>query len=716
MIFSGKTLQVSLLDSGIAEMCFDRQEGSVNVFDELALSEAKEAVAAIAANSQVTAVMISSNKQVFIAGADINEFNTSFAREEDEIAKWLIEINTTIFDAFEDLQVPTVAALNGAALGGGFEMALAADYRVMSKKAIVGFPETSLGIIPGWGGTVRLPRLIGAENAIEWIAGGKNQKADTALANGAVDAVVEHDKVREAALSLLQQCLDGKLNYLSKRQEKLEPLKFNEIEATMAFSSAKAMLFAKVGPNYPAPMVALETIEKAAGFGREGAIKLEAKANAMLARTLVAKNLVGLFQGDQQLGKTANEWSKTVKPVTKSAVLGAGIMGGGIAYQTALKGTPIVMKDIAQAGIDLGLSEATKLLSKGVKRGRMTPEKMAEVLNRIQPTLSYDGFDQVDVAVEAVVENPNVKKVVLAETEKHLRDDAILASNTSTISITELATALDAPENFCGMHFFNPVHQMPLVEIIRGEKTSDETVAKVVNYALAMGKKAVVVNDCPGFLVNRILFPYLNSFIDLVKRGVDFARIDKVMEKFGWPMGPAYLSDVIGLDTILHGGETFAEGFPDRAKVDYESAWDVLFKAERLGQKSGKGFYAYEPDKRGRIKKVIDSDVATLLAPVVDAPLEISDEQIIEQLMLSMGLEAVRCLQDNIAANAVDVDMSLIYGVGFPAFRGGILRYLDTIGISAVVQKSEQYSALGGRFVVPEMLLKMADNGESFYA
>ncbi len=719
MKFSGNAITVQSTDDGIAELCFDLQDESVNKFNALTLDELKEATTAIAADTSIKGVIVTSGKPVFIVGADITEFGALFGGSEESVREKILGINFEIFNAFEDLPVPTVAAINGIALGGGLEMALVCDYRVMSETAKIGLPETKLGIIPGYGGTTRLPRLIGADNAIEWIASGKEQKAEQAHKCGAVDAVVAPELLRDAAVSLLKQCIDGKLDFQAKRREKLEPLKLGKIEATMVFETSKAFVAGQAGPHYPAPVTAIKVMEKAAGMSRDDALKEEASGIAKMAGTLTAKNLVGLFLGDQVLGKTAKDLAKKARKVERAAVLGAGIMGGGIAYQSARKGTPIIMKDIAQAGIDLGLTEASKLLSKQVERGRMSAAEMAGVLARIQPSLGYDGFDNVDVVVEAIVENPKVKHAVLAETEAQIRDDAILASNTSTISITHLAEPLKRPENFCGMHFFNPVHRMPLVEIIRGEKTGEEAVARTVAYALAMGKKPVVVNDCPGFLVNRILMPYFGAFMGLVKRGVDFVSIDRSMERFGWPMGPAYLADVVGIDTGVHAGAVMAAGFPERMKYDFKTCHDVMFENERFGQKNGRGYYAYEPDKKGRPKKIVDESVAALLAPVVDGSETMSKEEIVDSMMIPMCLEAVRCLEDGIAASATDVDLSLIYGIGFPPFRGGALHYIDDYGMAEFVAKADELAEAAGPlralYQPTEKLREMAASGGAFF-
>ncbi|WP_339843606.1 fatty acid oxidation complex subunit alpha FadB, partial [uncultured Cobetia sp.] len=547
MIYSGKTLTVEANQDAIALLTLDLEGESVNKLASYVLKELGEAVEAIKATADLKGLVIRSAKEAFVVGADITEFHQMFEKDE----AFLIDMNMNIhgiFNAIEDLPFPTVTAINGLALGGGCEITLTTDFRVMADSAKIGLPETKLGIIPGWAGCVRLPRLIGADNAIEWICGGTENRADKALAVGAVDAVLPVAELDAAALDILARANAGELDYQARRLEKTSPLKLNAIEQMMAFETAKGFVAGKAGPHYPAPVEAIKVIQKGAGESRERAQAIEAKTFARMALTDVAFNLVGLFMNDQVVKKKAKGYEKQASEIKQAAVLGAGIMGGGIAYQSASKGTPILMKDINGEAIELGLKEARKLFGKGVERGKLTTEKMAQGLSNIRPTLSYGDFGNVDLVVEAVVENPKVKASVLAELEDNVAEDAILTSNTSTISITRLAESLKRPENFCGMHFFNPVHRMPLVEVIRGEKSSDAAIAATVAYARQMGKTPIVVNDCPGFLVNRVLFPYFGGFSLLVEKGADYQRVDKVMEKFGWPMGPAYLLDVVGLD------------------------------------------------------------------------------------------------------------------------------------------------------------------------
>ncbi|MEA3250358.1 MAG: fatty acid oxidation complex subunit alpha FadB [Pseudomonadota bacterium] len=716
MIYQGSALSVVKRSDGIAMLTFDLQGESINKLSSTVIAQLREAIDALDTEQGITGLVIASAKDVFIVGADITEFHALFAKGED----YLVDMNQQVhalFNRIEDLPFPTVTAINGLALGGGFEVTLTTDFRVMADSAQVGLPETKLGILPGWGGCVRLSRLTGADNAIEWIAAGSQNGADQALKIAAVDAVVPGERLEAAALDILARASDGELDYRARRAEKTGPLKLNAIEQMMVFETAKGYVAGKAGPHYPAPIEAIKVIQKGAGENRERAQAIEAKAFAKLALSDVCYNLVGLFLNDQLVKKKGSQYERKAAPVNRAAVLGAGIMGGGIAYQSAYKGTPILMKDINEEAVQLGLKEARKLLSKQVERGKLTTEQMAEALSNIRPTLSYGDFGEVDLIVEAVVENSKIKDAVLTEVEGQVGEHTILTSNTSTISINRLAQNLKRPENFCGMHFFNPVHRMPLVEVIRGEKTSDAAVAATVAYARKMGKTPIVVNDCPGFLVNRVLFPYFGGFSFLVEQGADYERVDKVMEKFGWPMGPAYLLDVVGMDTAVHANEVMAEGFPERMARDEKTAIQVMYENGRLGQKNGKGFYRYEEDKKGKPRKVSDEQARALVGEVAVAKREFEDDEIVARMMVPLCMESVRCLEDGIVGTPAEADMALIYGIGFPPFRGGALRYIDAMGVAEFVALAERLAEeLGPLYAPTRRLREMAANGERFYS
>ncbi len=699
MLYKGDTLYLDWLEDGIAELVFDAP-GSVNKLDTATVASLGHALDVLEKQSDLKGLLLRSEKAAFIVGADITEFLSLFLVPEEQLSQWLHFANS-VFNRLEDLPVPTISAVNGYALGGGCECVLATDYRLATPDLRIGLPETKLGIMPGFGGSVRLPRLLGA---------------DQALKIGLVDGVVAAEKLRDGALAILRQAMNGDLDWKAKRQPKLEPLKLSKIEAAMSFTIAKGMVAQTAGKHYPAPITAVKTIEAAARLGREEALVLENKSFVPLAHTNEARALVGIFLNDQYVKAKAKKLTKDVETPKHAAVLGAGIMGGGIAYQSAWKGVPVVMKDISDKSLTLGMTEAAKLLNKQLERGKIDGLKLAGVISTIQPTLEYSGFDRVDVVVEAVVENPKVKKAVLAETEAKVRPDTVLASNTSTIPISELASVLQRPENFCGMHFFNPVHRMPLVEVIRGEKTSDNTIAKVVAWASKMGKTPIVVNDCPGFFVNRVLFPYFAGFSQLLRDGADFRKVDKVMEKqFGWPMGPAYLLDVVGIDTAHHAQAVMAAGFPQRMQKDYRDAIDALFDANRFGQKNGLGFWRYKDDSKGKPKKEEDAAVDSLLADVSQSKRDFSDEEIIARMMIPMVNEVVRCLEEGIIASPAEADMALVYGLGFPPFHGGAFRWLDTIGSAKYLDMAQQYQHLGPLYEVPAGLRDKARHNEAYY-
>ncbi len=711
-LYEGQSLRCEMLDNGIAEVIFDSKNGSVNKFDKATLAELQAVIEVLNATEGIKGAIVTSAKGVFIVGADINEFLAMFNDTREQMIEWCEQANG-IFSGFEDLPFPTAVAINGFALGGGMEMALACDFRIATAAARVGLPETQLGIIPGFGGTTRLPRLIGFDNAIEWIATAKPQRPEAALKVGAIDAVVAPEVLKQVTIQMVTDAANDQLDWKNRRAQKQQPLMLNKMESTMAFNVAKGVVGAKALPHYPAPMEAIRVIEESARLSRDEALKIEHDGFVNVCQTSQARAMVQIFLSDQLLKGKAKIAAKTAsKEIKQAAVLGAGIMGGGIAYQSASKGIPVVMKDINQPALDLGMNTAIKILSKGVQLGKLNADKMAKTVAMITPSLDYAAVKNADLVVEAVVENPKVKDIVLQEVEGIIADDAILTSNTSTISIDLLATNLKRPENFCGMHFFNPVHKMPLVEVIRGEKTSDETIAATVAYASAMGKSAVVVKDCPGFYVNRVLFPYFRGFSILMNEGADFRQIDKVMTKFGWPMGPAHLLDVVGLDTAYHCAHVLAEGFPQRMAIIDGDVVAKLYDEKKFGQKTGTGFYAYGVDKKGRAKKDFVDDVFT----VIGTPnKEYQSQEIIDRMMIPLIFEVARCLDEGIVATAEEADMALLFGIGFPPFRGGALKYADEIGLANIVATAEKYQSLGVCYEVPESFKQMIADNKSFY-
>jgi 3-hydroxyacyl-CoA dehydrogenase/enoyl-CoA hydratase/3-hydroxybutyryl-CoA epimerase/enoyl-CoA isomerase len=708
-MFDGSCLRVELHGEGIAELCFDRHDGSINKFDARTIAELDLATQAIRTSANVRGVLVTSGREVFIVGADIFEFTSQFAQPEAQIERYVAGQNA-VFNAFEDLDVPSVAVINGLALGGGLEMALTADARVMAETTQIGLPEVSLGLFPGLGGTVRLPRLTSAAVAIDWISTGRAQDAQTALAVGAADALAAPAGLRGRAEEVLKSLIASG-EWLSRRTRRRGPFSSN----ARVFGNARESL-ARSAIHQPAALAAVELMESAATLSRDEALASEHTAFAKIARTQAAASLIQLFINDQAVKKKSKGFAMVARKVQRSAVIGAGIMGGGISYTSAVRGTPVIMKDIAQGALDVGVAEAKKLLAKQVEFGQLRPDQAEVVLSSIRPSLDYSGFELVDVVVEAVVENMEVKKTVLRELEQRVAPNCIIASNTSSLSISEMARSLSRPENFGGMHFFNPVPAMPLVEVIRGPKTSDLAAATIAAYASAMGKTPIVVKECPGFLVNRILTPYMLAFLRALHDGADYLAIDRVMERFGWPMGPAYLQDVIGMDTLMHVLQSISESFADRMHITFPHAVQLMVERQRLGQKSGTGFYRYIRDPKGKPHKEIDPQTTQLLSRTQPAgPKAFRDEELLERLMLPMIVEAVRCLEEGIVGSAAEVDLSLVLGVGFPRHAGGPLKYAEWLGLPKVVARCDAYASLGPLYTATKGLRSAALAGKKFY-
>jgi 3-hydroxyacyl-CoA dehydrogenase/enoyl-CoA hydratase/3-hydroxybutyryl-CoA epimerase/enoyl-CoA isomerase len=708
-LFSGNCVELKTLEgTEFLELSINLKKESVNKFNAETLGELAQAVEKIPAN--LKGLLLSSGKETFIAGADITEFLSYFKKSEADLKTW-IGVGQALFTKIEDLNAPIVAILSGFALGGGFEFALAAEFRIATPGTKIGQPETKLGIIPGWGGTVRLPRLIGLDSALEWIASGNQYDATEALKVGAIDAIVAPVDLRAAGINLLQKCASGAIDWQARKTQKRGKIELNKTEKTMSFSINKAGVIGMVGMNYPAPLAAIEAIEKSVGNPIADAYDQEINQFARVAKTFQARALVGNFLADQAVKKKAKAAKSSAQEIKQAAVLGAGIMGGGIAYQSAISKVPIFMKDLKPEALAHGMKEAASLLDKQVQRGKATALSMADTLSKITPTLKQEDLKSANYVIEAVTENEKIKTSVLKELEDTVSPDTIIVSNTSTISITRLAESLKRPEKFCGMHFFNPVPKMPLVEIIRGAKTAPETIATAVQYANLMGKTPIVVNDCPGFLVNRVLFAYFTAFSQLIKEGVDFVRVDKVMEKWGWPMGPAYLLDVVGVDTANHAAEVMAKGFPDRMPLLADDSVALLYKNNRFGQKNGKGFYVYSVDAKGKPKKEVSPDVYPILnLDPAKLNATITDQEIIDRLMIPFVFESMRCLDEKIVEEGYELDLAMLTGVGFPPFRGGPVRYAESIGAGVLIEKANVFAKKGALYTVTPGIEKELKN------
>jgi len=704
---------LKIIDKGeIALLEWDYVGESANKLSTDIMLRFREVIKELKASSYKAVVMVSRKKKIFIAGADIDEIKSLKSGEEFTEA---VRRGQEIFNELEDLPIPTIAAIHGACVGGGCEMVLACDYRICSddKSTKIGLPETKLGIIPGFGGCVRLPRVVGLQAALDIILAGKAVNSRKAKKIGLVDDVFHPAVLEDQAFKLANKVM-GK----GKRKKKYKPKKMMDkfLESGLGrgviFSKAKETLMKKTHGHYPATLEALKAIKNSYGKGRTPALKAEMDGFVKVAGGEVSQNLIRLFFMMEGVKKRKGVDSDVKpKPVTHMAVLGAGTMGGGIAYVAADKGIYCKMKDITQDAIDRGFKAAYKIWNKKLKRRRMTKYDLVEKKSHVTGGLDYAGFGQMDVVVEAIVEDMGVKKKVIADCAKHLSDDCVFATNTSSLSVNEMAEAYPKPENFVGMHFFNPVDKMPLVEIIRGDKTGDEATARVYDLSKTMGKIPVVVKDAPGFLVNRLLVPYMIEAAFFLQEGCDIKKVDQLfVKKFGMPMGPFLLMDEVGIDVCIKVSKIFKESLGGR--IELPDVMAKLAESGRLGKKNGKGFYKYE---KGRSQGVDTSIYSALGLGSPKSPL--SDEELIGRAMYSMVDEAALVLiQEKVVGSAEDLDLAMIMGTGFPPFRGGLLRWADKVGVETIVDSLEVYaSQFGQRFKPTDVLRNMAKNQKTFH-
>jgi len=702
--------------SGIARLVFDLPGEKVNKFSAVVVTELNALLDDLGKRAGVKALVVTSGKtDVFVAGADIRELQT-ISTTDEAYAK--ARAGQMLFQRVADLPFPSVAAIDGACLGGGMEFALACTYRVVTDepKTSLGLPEVSLGILPGWGGTQRLPALVGLGQALEMILPGKPLNGPKAYKAGLADRCVARAFLPADLASFVAEILTpgGRAKVLARRAQRpfARKLADSALMRPVVWSKARKELMRKTRGMMPAPLKALEVIRQTRGMPLAQGLEVEARGFACLAVTAECRCLIDLFFASEAVKK---EGGKSERSVATAGVLGAGVMGGGIAWLFADKGMQVRVKDIAWEAVAKAYKTASEYNATLVKIRKLTHQQAAQRLLRIGGSIDFTGFASADVVVEAVVEDLGVKRKVLAEVERHVRDDCVLASNTSSLSVAAMAESLAHPERFVGMHFFNPVNRMPLVEVVAGPRSSPEAVALVANLARRCGKTAIVVKDCAGFLVNRILLPYMNEAARLLQEGGDLERIDQVIYRFGMPMGPFTLTDEVGIDVGHKVAKILATAYGERMAVA-EILAKVHEELKLLGAKAGKGFYLHEGKER-RINPDIDAAVAGTQGDLNLAPRAISDAEILDRCLLIMVNEASRCIEEGIVASPAVLDLAMVMGTGFPPQRGGPLHHADTLGPKLVVARLRELSAAHGmRFAPSPLLVRMAQRDVGFFS
>ncbi len=686
---------------GIAVLSFDLPGEKVNKLTTPVMDELDGVLDDLATRRDVKALVIASGKPgTFIAGADIAEIRDITDAAQGTL---LSRKGQAVMNKLEALPFPTVAAIHGACLGGGLELALSCSHRVLSSdpRTVLGLPEVRIGILPGFGGTQRLPRLVGLANGLELILTGKSVHPKKAKRIGLADEVTYKETLLSVAVETARKAV-GKQRPSGVRARRPHPialLESNPLGRALIYAQARKRVFAETRGNYPAPLAALDAVRT--GLSRSAAAGYERESSLIgpLITSEVSKNLIHVFYLNEMLKRDQPTSGPTVQ---RAGVIGAGIMGGGIAQLFAEKGMAVRMKDIAPEAVSAGLRAAFGLFQKRAKKGILDTLQARDGMDRISAATDMSGFGGLDIAVEAVVENMDVKKQVLRDFETAAKEGAIFASNTSSLSVTEMASASKRPDRVVGMHFFNPVEKMPLVEVVRGRETSPETVAAVAALARRLGKLPVVVNDGPGFLVNRILMPYLGEALRMLEEGGAIDGIDDALMRFGMPMGAFILLDEIGIDVAYKVAEVLRQGLGER--VAFSPLLETLYQKGFYGKKNGRGFYLYLHGRRGGPNPLIYQMVTKQARQG-----KLTPEEIVERAVLLMIKEASLCMEDRIIGRPELLDAALVFGIGFPPFRGGLLRYADALGAKTVVERLEALTArFGDRFAPPSPLREMS--------
>jgi 3-hydroxyacyl-CoA dehydrogenase/enoyl-CoA hydratase/3-hydroxybutyryl-CoA epimerase len=681
------------ITNNIATLTFDLKNSKANKLSFEVLSELDSALDEIKQNKEIKALIIDSAKpSIFIAGADIKEIEAMSTEEEvyEQITK-----GDNILNKLEALSIPTIAYINGACMGGGLELALCCKYRVATtnEKTKLAFPEIKLGFFPGLGGTQRAPKLVGLMTALDMILTGKNYDAKKALRIGLVDEIFDNGQKEFKLKEFLKKVLDNKVQ--RKKLPFINDL-MQRFSLTRAYVYKKALqgIEQKVNRDFKAPYTALEVIQNTFGEAFEKGIDIEARAFSQLAATKESKYMIELFFMFEKLNKN---YEKTQTPISNVAVLGNGVMGKGIIwlFSKFLSDIRIKIRKIEQAH-DI-ISDVAKLYDSSIKRRSMSQNQVDFKLNKISYTDKFNGLGQTQLALEAIIEDEKAKKEAFYELENVLDKDSIIATNTSSISIEKLGSELKNKKNFIGIHFFNPVNIMPLVEIIPSSHTSKKTINRVIELLTSCGKTPIVVGDCAGFIVNRILLPYLNEAAFILEEGSDIKTIDKILKDFGLPMGPFTLADTVGIDIGFKVASILNESYGSRMSIA-----PILTKVYKdlklLGKKNKKGFYLYSSKNLE-----VNDEVTKLLSTNKKA---FNEKEIIERCMFIMVNEASRCLEEGIVNDPKIIDFAMITGTGFPPYKGGICAYANDMGISYVVDELKKYEKVFGERFKPSLLLE----------
>jgi len=702
-----KTIEVELNDSvGV----FTMDNPPVNQLSQHFVLELAEAFTEAYGDEEIKAIVLTGTAKNFIAGADITQIKD--VKNKDELLPKLKQ-NNQFMNAIEMGPKPVIAAINGNCLGGGLEIAMACHYRVAAQGVNLGQPEVQIGLIPGAGGTQRLPRLVGLRYGLEMITIGKPIRAEVAHTRGLVDEVAEPGQLVNLAVNAAKRFISGEINIKLRTTRNRHDRLPSAAEKKGMIEIAKAMTAAQA-KGYIAPFKAIEAFEKGLGYDIDTDIETEAELFADCVVSDVAKNLINIFLNTRAAGKLPRIEGHEPAKIKKVGMLGGGVMGTGIVNVLLKGGFDAMLWEINEEALEKALASIRKTFDYPIKQKKMTPAELENLIdNHLQTTTSLADMKDVDLIIEAVLEDMQVKQEIWQQLEDICRGDVIFATNTSALPITEMASILADPGRMIGMHFFNPAHRMQLLEVICAAKTSNQTLATTVAFSRAIKKIPIVVNDGPGFYVSRQLGGLMGGAVYLSADGVDGAAIESAMTDFGMPMGPATLADLTGIDINYYVNRTFEKRLGARYKV--HPLTERIYQTGCFGRKTGAGYFDYSGDQPVPNPKVVNV-VQKYLRDNQISPREMSKDEIIDA-MLSLGInEAALMIEEGICDRPQDMDLALIYGLGYPPYRGGILRYADKWGLKNVYKKlvdlEKQY---GPRFKPADLVREMAETGKTFY-
>ncbi|MCE0493607.1 3-hydroxyacyl-CoA dehydrogenase NAD-binding domain-containing protein [Vibrio salinus] len=712
MKFRSQSLELKEIENGIIELRL-LSSNTANILDIATLKSLNKALQIIKTKQNVRGLMITSDKPHFFLGVDLNEVHSMFQLTKSELKEWLRYTND-LLNQYEKLPFPTVSVISGFALGGGFEFVLTSDFRISEPKTVMGLPITKLGMVPAFGGSVRLPRLIGTEKAINIIAKSHLVPAHCALKLGMIDRISDKENLKKNALIILKEAICGKLDWQTTRSKKRSPIEIKK-ENSFTYNTINSLKKAKVSTYYPAIKTLMESIDKSSDKPLDEALEIERHFFLHLVHTPQTKALVRMYLNDQFVKyRNLSLIENDIKTFETIGIFGTNLIGNDFAISAAINNIQCVITDKSDTALNKGKQYFDAIRKDNIHFYHLDKDEKEKISGNVQYTRYLTDLTSCPILIDTVSESINEKKQTLGNLEKNASDDTILVTDTDLLSINSLASTLTHPERYCGVHILHPAANTQLIEVVKGKSTSLDTIKTVVQLAVKLGKYPILINDQPGFFINRVLLSYLSAFCNLAMEGINIRYIDNLMEHtFGWSKGPGKLIDILGTDVVYRACQQLTKNYPDSIFLNKNNILEYLYNNDMTGIKNQAGFYLYQKDHHDRI--TITGLSEKLLSLSSEHFVKPSPKEIIYRLMIPMFNEVIRCLEEEVISTPEECDLALIHGVGFPAFRGGAFHLIDQITIPRYLSVLERYKKYGKNYEAPNLLRNMAASDMVFY-